>query len=344
MALNIMIKIIKKKNAPLIFLTAVSVFWSYYYTTINWFNDYGENKNEIWLLIDTFLTLPLLCFYCFWDDKKTAAIKTLVYAGLLVLLGSYIIPQLQKNVWLYLENIRYIVIIGFVMMEIIAVFTVVFAIKALFNNGSDPDEAIAKPLVNVIGESAISSIMQIEARVWTFLLFPKKIKRENYNGIKHFNCHLKDGTHSFLLGFIIITCFQLPIDHTLLYFIWAPFAANVVSGLTLISLIYFIAQYRAIAKRPVSFTQDNLIIRYSLSNPFMVDLNKIESININTKKIYRNKKYKRYNLFGIPNIEIHLKPSKQRPFNTVYLGLDNPQAFINYYRSLSTVDNQSHKD
>ena len=336
-----MTKILKKKNIPLLFLIGATAFWSYYYTTVNWFNDYGENKREIWLLIDTLFTLPLLCFYCFWDDKKTAAIKTIVYISLLVLLGSYIIPELQKSVWPYLENLRYVAIVGFVIMELIAVFTVIFAIKASFDQNSDPDDAVAKPLIKNIRNPMLSSLMQVEARVWTYLLFPKKIKRENFKGVKHFNCHLKDGTHSFLLGFIILTCFELPIIHTLLYFLWTPFAANVVSGLTVLGLIYFIAQYRAIAKRPVSFTRKELIIRYSLSNPLVVDLNHIESIELNKKYIPRNKKHKRYNLFGIPNIKIHLKPTKKRDFNAVYLGLDNPQAFINYYHSLSTLENQS---
>ena len=334
-----MIKIIKKKNIPLLFLIGATVFWSYYYTTVNWFNDYGENKREIWLLIDTLFTLPLLCFYCFWDDKKTAALKTVVYISLLVLLGSYIIPELQKSVWLYLENIRYVAIIGFVVMELIAAFTVIFAIKASFNQNCDPDEVIAKPLIKNIKNPMISSLMQIEARVWTFLLIPKKIKRENYIGIKHFNCHLKDGTQSFLLGFIMLSCFELPVVHILLHFIWAPFAANVISGLTALGLIYFIAQYRAISKRPISFTQNNLIIRYSLSNPLIIDLNQIESIRLNTKRIYRNKEQKRYNLFGVPNIQINMNQSENRIFQKVFIGLDNPQAFIDYY-NLETMKKQ----
>ena len=335
-----MIKIIKKKNIPLLFLIGATVFWSYYYTTINWFNDYGENKREVWLLIDTLFTLPLLCFYCFWDDKKTAAIKTIVYISFLVLLGSYIIPELQKIAWLYLENLRYVAIIGFVVMEIIAVFTVIFAISTSFNNSCDPDEVITKPIVKFAGKSMISSLMQVEARVWTFLLIPKKIKSKNYKGIKHFNCHLKDGTQSYLLGFIILACFELPMVHALLYFIWTPFAANIISGLTVISLIYFIAQYRAIAVRPVSFTEEKLIIRYSLSNPLIIDLNQIESIRLNTKHIYRNKLHKRYNLFGVPNIQVNMNQSENKIFQKVFIGLDNPQAFIDYYNTVKVKKQQ----
>ncbi len=327
--------IIKKQHIPLIFLVCISAFWAYYYKSNIWFNDYGNNKMELWLLIDTFFTLPLLCFYCYWDDKKTALIKSLVYISLLVLLGSYIIPDVQKHVWLYLENVRYVLLVVFILFEIITIYTVVLAIKIPFKMNNDPDEAIAKPLIKYMGNSFVASIMQVEARVWSFLLFNKHIKQENFKGNKHFSCHLKDGVQSTLLGFIIITCVELPIVHTLLYFLWSPFAANIISGLTVISLVYFIAQYRAIEKRPVSLTDDGMIIRYSLNNPLKINFNEIESVSTNDKVIQRDKSIKRYNLFGVPNIEIKLKHSAIREFHTIYLGLDNPSMFIDSYRKLN---------
>ncbi|MCF6289111.1 MAG: hypothetical protein L3J53_07760 [Proteobacteria bacterium] len=324
-----MANIIKKKNIPLIFLISISVFWTYYYKSNIWFNDYGNNKMELWLLIDTFFTLPLLCFYCYWGDKKTALVKSLVYISLLVLLGSYIIPDVQKHLWLYLENARYVLIVVFVLFEIITISTVILAIRFAFEQNQDPDEAIAKPLIKLIGSSFLAAIMQVEARVWAFLLFSKHIKQENFKGNKHFSCHLKDGVQSTLLGFIIITCVELPIVHTLLYFVWSPFAANIISGLTIISLAYFIAQYRAIEKRPISLTDKGVIIRYSLNNPLKIDFNEIESVSINDKVIRRDDKLiKRYNLFGVPNIEIKLKHSTDRAFRTIYLGLDSPSMFI----------------
>ena len=320
--------IFRKQNIPLLFLITISTFWAYYYTHDIWFNDYGSNKTELWLLIDTFFTLPLICFYCFWDDKKTASIKAIMYMSLLVLLGSYVIPDVNKHLWLYLENIRYVVLIGFVLFEITTILTVVLAIQSAFEQKTDPDEAIAKPLINYMGDSFVTNIMQVEARVWTMLLFSKHIKQENFKGNKHFSCHLKDGVQSTLLGFIIITCVELPIVHTLLYFIWSPFAANIVSGLTFFSLFYFIAQNRAIEKRPVSLTDKALIIRYSLNNPLRIELSEIESISINHKAIRRDKQLKRFNLFGIPNVKIVLKQSNDRIFNEIYLGLDKPTMFI----------------
>jgi hypothetical protein len=305
--------------------------WSYFYTNDIWLNDYGSDKRELWLLIDCFFTLPLLCFYCYWDDKKTAVIKTVVYMSLLVLLGSILIPQVEKQVWIYLENIRYVAVAGFLLFEIVAVLTVVLAIKSAFERNQDPDDSIAQPLIKLMGgQSLLTSMMQVEARVWTFLLFAKQIKPENFTGA-HFHSHLKDGVQSTLLGFIIITCIEIPILHTLLYFIWSPYAANVVSLLTLISLIYFIAQYRAIALRPISVTKDKVVIRYSLSNPLYISFSEVESVALNKHSVSRHKDTIRYNLFGVPNVLITLKKSKDRTFHKIYLGLNKPDKFVKLF-------------
>jgi len=280
--------ILSKKNFPLIYFLFVAISWYYYYTTTGWINGFGKEKQEGFLLIDTFITIPLVCFTCFWNDKKTASIKMLAFISSLILLGSYVIPQAQKNLWLYLESLRYLIIFAFVAFEIISVYTVLLAIKSALDIKQDPDKAIAQPIEFFLGDSPLSALMQIEARVWTYLLFAKKINAESFTGNKHFSYHLKDGAESFLLGFIIITLFEMPLMHLLLHFIWSPYAANVVSLLTLIGLIYMIAEYRSSKRRPMSITEKQLIIRYGFLNPLTINLDDIQSVSINTKPIIMN--------------------------------------------------------
>lgn len=329
--------IVTKENFPFIMFLCIMASGYYYYTSSSWINGFGSNKGEWMLFIDTFVTIPLVCFYCFWKDKKLASIKSLAFVGSLILLGSYVIPQAQKHIWLYLENFRYVLIFAFVLIEIISVYTVLLAIKASLNLKQDPDVAIAKPIDKYLNGSPLSSLMQIEARVWIFLLFAKKIKTENFQGNKHFSYHLKDGAESFLLGFIIITLFEMPLMHVLLHFIWSPYAANIVSLLTLIGLIYMIAEYRSTKRRPISITDNQLIIRYGFLNPLHIDLDEIEWVKINKKTITKSQSIKRYNLFGIPNIKIKLKDSNIRKYHSIYLGLDNPGIFIQSLSSLSKL-------
>jgi len=111
--------------------------------------------------------------------------------------------------------------------------------------------------------------------------------------------------------------------HLLLHFLWSPFVANVATGLTLIGLVFFIAEYKAIAIRPISIMQGCIIVRYGLWNPLKIPLREINHVKLNSKFIRRSGNVNRFNLAGNPNIEIMLNSGK-----LIYLGVDAPREFI----------------
>ena len=311
-----------KKNIPFIFLAVISVFWAFYYQSSNSLNGYGTEKSEWLLLIDGLIVLPILCFW-FVKDKKEAAIKAVAYSCLIIFLGSFVIPESSKVVWPYLESLRYLAIAAFIILEIATISTVFFAIKASLTKEQDPDLAISKPIEKILGKGAISSLLSFEARVWTYALFSRKISRQNFIGERHFSCHKKDGAQSNQLGFILIILFELPVMHLLLHFLWSPFAANFTTCLTLLGLAFFIAEYKAIAIRPISILTDSIIVRYGIFNPLRIAFNEINHIQPNSTFIRRSGNVKRFNLAGNPNIEIKLNSGK-----LIYLGLDSPNDFI----------------
>ena len=318
-----MIKI-EKQHVPLLLLLLISVTASFYYLNNGVWNDYGQTKPEWMLLIDGLLFLPLVCFYCI-DDKKQAALKAVVYASLMVLLGSYLIPDGNKQLWHYLESGRFVVIALFVVFEVITMLTVFFAIKASLSKTIDPDSAIIQPIEKLLGQGKLANLMAFEARAWVYTLFPNRVDVSRFRGDLHFHGHLKDGTQSNLLGFIIIILFGLPLEHLLLHFIWSPFAANVITGMMVFSLVFFVAEYRAISRRPVSIDQINrqLIIRYGLFAPLLLSFEDIVSVSENSVSIPRAKAYKRYNLFGSPNVKI-----TDQQGHDYFLGLNQAAVFI----------------
>ena len=111
--------------------------------------------------------------------------------------------------------------------------------------------------------------------------------------------------------------------HMLLHFLWSPLAANITTGLTLLGLVFFIAEYKAIAIRPISIVPDSIIVRYGMWNPLIIILSDIDYIQYNSKFIRRSSNISRFNLAGNPNIEIKLNSGK-----FVYLGVDAPNEFI----------------
>ncbi|WP_462173000.1 hypothetical protein [Pseudoalteromonas xiamenensis] len=102
-----------------------------------------------------------------------------------------------------------------------------------------------------------------------------RIKPEYYNGEQHFTYHQKGGAKSNLLGFILLIAFEMPIMHLVLHFIWSPLAANIVTLLTIFSLVFFITEYRAFSKRPISLFCNKLFIRYGLYQPLVIPLDNV---------------------------------------------------------------------
>lgn len=313
---------LSKAHLPLIFLLLISGFWSYYYLSSNALNDYGSYKPEWLLMIDGFLVLPVLCFLCI-KDKKEAAIKALVYSSLIVLLGSWVIPQHSKMLWSYFESGRYLLLAIFLVVELVAITTVILAIKARFNQNVDPDFALSHPIEKYLGKTITSKLICFEVRVWSYLLFANRIKSNQFIGGQHFSYHNKDDTKTNLLGFILVIAFELPITHLLIHFIWSPIAANVISALTLLSLVFFIAEYRAVSRRPISITPTSVLIRFGIYNSCTVDFATIETVQANHQGVARASHIKRYNFFGHPNVCLKLKSG-----NLIYLGLDQPEQFI----------------
>lgn len=315
-------KLASKKHIPLFFLILISAFWSYFYQASFWLNEYGEHKPEWLLLIDGLIVLPLLCFL-FIKDKKEAAIKAALYSCLVILLGSYVIPESSKSIWHDLELGRYVLLFMFLTVEIIAIATAVIAIKTALLGRGDPELAISVPIAKFVKSDSIQKLLTFEVRMWTFLFFSKHIQTSSFAGDKHFSCHQKDGTQSNLLGFILIIAFELPIMHVIVHFTWSALAANVLSILTIISLAFFFAEYKAIAIRPISTTPHSLVIRYGIWNPLELSYKDIETVEVNNESVRRAKGVRRFNLSGVPNVKIALKSGE-----FVYLGLDNPLAFI----------------
>ncbi|RLV58768.1 hypothetical protein D5018_15590 [Parashewanella curva] len=322
-----MLNPIKKQHIPFLFFALISLWWAYYYQSNTWLNEYGQAKFEWLYLLDGLISIPLICFLCI-KDKKQALIKSISYLLLVILIGRFIIPEPNQEIWSYLAALRYLIIPLFLAFEIFTIFTVYLGIKAALSENMDPDSAITAPIEKAFSKGILTQLFSFEARIWTFALFANKVNPKHFKGYTHFSYHNKDGTQSNALGFILLFIFEIPIVHLLLHFIWSATAANVVTILTILGMVFFIAEYRALSRRPISIDSQHLYIRYGVFNPMEIELSNIEKIEHNQERIKRASHIKRYNLAGTPNIKLVLKQPIGK-INEIYLGLDRPLTFIN---------------
>ncbi|MFA0813145.1 hypothetical protein [Microbulbifer epialgicus] len=98
-----------RKSLPFIFLVSISVSWGFYYGTNTKLNDFGNANHEWLFLTDALFTLPLLCLVSV-RNKKQALAKAAAYICIAILVGSFIIPEESKFLWVYLESGRYLVL------------------------------------------------------------------------------------------------------------------------------------------------------------------------------------------------------------------------------------------
>lgn len=321
-----MMKPAVKSKIPLAFLTIVSIWWGYYYASSNALNEYG-NANYEWLfMLDAFLMLPVICFCC-ESDKQKALLKAIFLCCTAVFIGSLIIPEQSKQFFHFLQSGRYIVLAIILLFEFSAVVTVCLAVRASLAKKVDPDLAVANPIEKMCGNSILSSILAFEGRMWCFALFSSQINSCAYRGEQHFFYDKKDGAHGNLLGFLTLLIIEIPLVHLLLHFLWSGTAATVITALSLFGLVFFFAEYKAVAKRPISICGNKLIVRYGLSSPIEIPLNNIAEVRPNTSFVKRASGIKRLNYAGVPNVVVKLNS----PINgktALYLGVNSPDAFI----------------
>lgn len=328
-----------KSKIPFLFLICISLWWGFYYQSNSKINEFGSANFEWLFLLDALIALPIVCFLCV-NDKKSALLKSVVLMSLAVLIGSYIIPEQSKLIWHYLESGRYFVLAVILLFELLAILTVYLSIKASISKSEDPDLSIEKPIKQYLGKSPVAALLSFETRMWTYFIYFKRVKPENFIGEQHFTYHNKDGAQSNLLGFVYLISFEMPIMHLFLYFIWSPFFANIVTLLTVFSLIFFIAEYHSVARRPISLLGNNLFIRYGLYQPLIIPLSNISEIHKNIGYVKRFKFVKRYNYSGFPNVEIDLIEPMGK-VKSVFIGVDNAEKFISAVLAKASQHNKA---
>lgn len=322
---------LNKQSIPLLLAGLIALWWGFYYQSSGWYNDYGKEKSELFLLLDGLLVLPLVCFACI-SDKRQALIKSLAYVCLMILLGSMVIPESEKFVWHWLESLRYLLLAAFVLFELVMIASVVWIIRTGLGAGEHLDDAIEQGIDKHFSKegparSIFADLMLFDLRLWSYFLMPARYLNRGYSG-NQFSYHKLEGNQANQMGFILLILFELPLTHLLLHFFWSPLAANLVSGLTILGLVFFIAEYRASSRRFVTLDNTGITLRYGLMGPRFIPWSDIETVEPNQGWVRRQPGVLRYRLFASPNIKITLGHNVARPYHSVFLGLDNPAEFI----------------
>lgn len=306
-------------------------------------NDYGRNMAEWPLLGDLLLSIPLLYYFLFRPPFKRLLMAWLgiVAAGLLV--GRALIPDDSKHLWRGIESYWLLLVLAESALEIYLLVLVARRVKALLQLSGNADEALATAVRGRFGHSGFAPFALFEMRIWYYALFMRNGEQLRFRGEQHFSYDKNHGNVSNQFAFIMVVLFEMPLTHFMLHLMSVrPWASWLVDILSLWSMLYMVAEYRASQWRPISLDGDALLIRNGVfAGDREVPYGMIESVVRCGNDISRQRGILRFRQFGSLNVEIRLREGSTLatgfgsiwPVSRIYLSLDKPDALIDALRS-----------
>ncbi|MGH8051610.1 MAG: hypothetical protein ACREPB_13200 [Arenimonas sp.] len=282
--------------------------------------------------VDLLLLVPLTYLWLNRKQGRQAFIGAIALFGLGILLGSWILPTESKNVWLVLEQLRFIVLLGIVLVQ--AVLIVLMINEVMAKKGTrNLDIAVGEAVNRRFGGDGIAHLMSIEARMWLYALLRKPIQHP-FPGEQHFHYHLHQGNASNQQAFLILIGAEIPIAHVLLH-LYSPTLALFITATSIYGFIFLLAEYRATLYRPVSIDGETLHIRYGVLADQIILLKDIVGVKHCEGRIRRAKNRLRFTGPQHANVHLQLAPETRldtllgkKSIDEIYLALDTPEAFI----------------
>lgn len=332
----------RKRWFGLIVLAAMSAHY-FYFRVPFMANDYGRNMADWPLLGDLLVTFPLLYYFMFRPSLKAFLLKWLVFAMAGCAFGSAIIPDGSKDLWRGIERIWPVLALVQGALELCLLVYMVRRIAALMRLDGNADEAMATAIRGRFAGTGFAPFALFEARIWYYGLFMRRGELLRYTGQQHFSYDKNDGNVSNQFALIMVMLFEMPLSHFMLHLVAVkPVYAWVVDVLSVWSVLYLVAEYRASQWRPVSLDEKAVLIRCGVfAADRTVSYDMIESVARCGNDIRRQRGVLRYRQFGSMNVEIRLKAGSKlmngfgraQAISRICISLDKPDAFIDAVRA-----------
>jgi len=299
-------------------------------------NDYGRNMAEWPLLADALVSFPLLYYFMFRPSLKQFLMAWLTIATAGVLAGRMLIPEESKQLWRGIDGYWLLLVLAEAALEIYVLVLVVRRVKALLRMSGNVDEALETAIQARFGKRGFAPFALFEMRIWYYGLFMRKGEQLRFRGEQHFSYDKNNGNVSNQFAFIMVLLFELPLSHLMLHLMSVkPWVAWLADILTLWSMLYLVAEYRASQWRPISLDREALLVRNgAFARDREIAYDQIESVVRCNDDIRRQRGILRYRQFGRLNVEVRLRQGGEH--SKIYLSLDKPDAFIDALRQRLT--------
>lgn len=321
------------QNKKIYFLLFACLVFTGNWLVVRYLSESSTSAIPEWPIgFDLLFLVPLTYLWINRKEGRQAFIGAIALFGFGVLLGSWILPIESKNVWLVLEQLRFVVLLGIVLVQATLIALMIREVVAK-KESNNLDIAVDAAIGRRFGHEGFANLMKIEARMWLYALLRKPIKHE-FPGEQHFHYHLHQGNASNQQAFLILIGAEIPIAHVLLH-LYSPTLALFVTATSIYGFIFLLAEYRATLYRPISIDAEKLHIRYGVIGDQVILLSNITEIGKSEGRVKRASKRLRFTGPQHANVRLKLKPETrldtllgEKSIDEVFIAVDKPDCFI----------------
>lgn len=300
----------------------------------------NSNALATGITFDLLLTLPIVYFLLIRKTNipKTTIIPLLILA---IVICSAILP-LEHQFYLNLFKIWILPIVELTVLSFV-IYNVRKAIKSfkLKKDASvDFFTTLKSTCYEILPENVVMPLVTEIAVFYYGFIYWKKRKLN----VNEFSYHKNSGTIIVLIAIIFIVAIETFVLHKLLVR-WSHLAAWILTFLSIYSGIQIFGFLKSMVKRPILIENQQLLLRYGIMTETIIDTKDIESIEITSKDLEKNKETRKLSLLGdleSHNMVIRLKKENtlvglygiKRKYKNLAIYVDDKHEFLNQINNL----------
>jgi len=330
-----------------------------YAAMIPWHARSGQGLLPDWTLaIDLLLVLPLLWWWLQPAPRGRGAwMGALAVALAGIWVGAWLLPAENKQLWLWLEPLRWVFIGALVLLQL-AVATlalrqlagVLARRRRAWHAGQALPGLLETELHGVVDAQAARTArltgqaagwalawFKLEARLWLYALAPRRwLEATPAAGEQWFAVHRQGQNLSNQMAFVIIAAVEIPIIHVLLHLGFGALVAGIVTAVSVYGAVFLWAEARATRWRPVGLDSHTLHLRHGLVTDLALPREAIVAAQPHRGATPSHARGRlRCTGMGRANLRLQLRPGTRlatltgaREFDEVFLGVDEPERLL----------------
>ncbi|MDF1694817.1 MAG: hypothetical protein P1U56_03260 [Saprospiraceae bacterium] len=319
---------------PFVLLASILVFLSSSY--------FLQVSSEVsaYVIIDLLITIPLVYFLIV--RRTNIPTTTVVPVTILGLVSGYV--MLPEEHHYYLDLFKEI---GVPILEISVLLFIVYKAKQAYDTFKINDTkyidfyTVVSKTTKELFPGRLSELLVSEISVIYYGILNWKHPKLHAN---QFTYHKKSGTPSIFGALLFIVAVETFALHIFVER-WSVLAAWILSGLSIYTGFQLLGFARSLSKRPITLSDNELILRYGILNEARIKLSEIESIDFNRKQLDWNDEIRKFSILGeleSHNVVIHCTEVQTmkgiygitKTFTTLALHIDEKDRFKNQVMSL----------